>query len=92
MKLKLPVVAGILLAIAIIGAIIYTTFGNQGFRVEVCMSYQGRKACRIASASAEAAALRTATGNACALISNGSFDSARCENGQPESVKWLNGR
>jgi hypothetical protein len=92
MKLKLPVIAGILLAIAIIGAIIYTTFGNQGFRVEVCMSYQGRKACRVASASAEAAALRTATGNACALISNGSFDSARCENGQPDSVKWLNGR
>jgi hypothetical protein len=89
---KLPVLAGIILAIVILGAIVYSTFGNQAFRCEVCMSYNGRKSCRIASASTKENAQRTATGNACALISNGSFDTARCENGEPDSVKWLNGR
>jgi hypothetical protein len=89
---KLPVLAGIILAIVILGAIVYSTFGNRAFRCEVCMSYNGRKSCRIASASTRENAQRTATGNACALISNGSFDTARCENGEPDSVKWLNGR
>lgn len=91
-RVKTPVLAGIVVAIVILGAIIATTFGNQEFRVEVCITYKGRQSCRIASARTKESAKRTATGNACALISSGSFDANRCENGEPDSVKWLNGR
>jgi hypothetical protein len=56
------------------------------------MTYKGRKSCRVASARTRENAQRTATGNACALISSGSFDTSHCENEVPDSVKWLNGR
>jgi hypothetical protein len=87
--LRKPALIGILLAIAILGAIIYTTMGNQDYRVEVCMNYKGQSACRIASARLKETAERTARENACAQISSGSFDSAHCENAEPVSTKWL---
>ena len=90
--MKKPALIGILLALAILGAIIYTTVGNQDYRVEVCMSYKGRDACRIASARVKETAERTARENACAQISGGSFDSLHCENSEPKSVKWLKGQ
>jgi hypothetical protein len=90
--LKKPALIGVLLALAILGAIVYTTLGNQEYRVEVCMSYKGQSACRIASARTKETAERTARENACAQISTGSFDSLHCENGEPNSEKWLKGQ
>jgi hypothetical protein len=90
--LKKPALIGILLALFILGAIIYTTMGNQEFRCEVCMTYKGQTACRIASARTRETAERTARENACAQISGGSFDSARCANSEPQSEKWLKGQ
>ena len=89
--MRKPVLIGILLAAAILGAIVYTTIGNQEYRVEICMTYQGRSACRIASARTRDVAERTARENACAQISIGSFDSLHCESGEPKSEKWLKG-
>lgn len=90
--MKKPAIIGILLAVLILGAIIYTTIGNQEFRVEVCMSYKGQKACRIASARTRETAERSARENACAQISSGSFDSLHCDNSDPISEKWLKGQ
>lgn len=90
--MKKPALIGILLALAILGAIIYTTLGNQEFRVEICMSYKGQSSCRIASARTRETAERAARENACAQISSGSFDSARCANAEPTSTKWLKGQ
>jgi len=90
--LRKPALIGILLAVAILGAIVYTTMGNQDFRVEVCMSYKGQSSCRIASARLKETAERTARENACAQISSGSFDSLHCENAAPVSTKWLKTR
>lgn len=90
--MKKPALIGILLALAILGAIVYTTIGNQDYRVEICMSYKGRSACRTASARVKETAERAARENACAQISGGSFDSLHCENSEPTSVKWLKGQ
>ena len=90
--MKKPAIIGILLTLLILGAIVYTTIGNQEFRVEVCMSYKGQSACRIASARTRETAERSARENACAQISSGSFDSLHCENGDPTSEKWLKGQ
>jgi hypothetical protein len=90
--LKKPAIIGILLTLLILGAIVYTTIGNQEFRVEVCMSYKGQSACRIASARTRETAERSARENACAQISSGSFDSLHCDNGDPVSEKWLKGQ
>jgi hypothetical protein len=84
---------GLLISLAFLAAfaiLMYTSFqGMSTHRVEVCMEFQGRQACRTASASTKDQALRTATDNACAQISSGMTDSIGCSQSMPQSVKWL---
>jgi len=77
---------------AVVGAVIYSSLGMARYKVEVCMEFQGRNACRIAAAATEQQALRTATENACTLIAFGREDSAECEWSRPARVRWLAGR
>ncbi len=67
----------------------YGTLHGPRFRAEVCMSYQGRSACRIVSAKSEQAALRSGADNACGDISSGVTDTIRCQQSEPVSVRWL---
>jgi len=53
------------------------------------MTFDGRSACRTVNAKSEAAAVRSATENACADISSGVDDTIRCQNTEPKSVRWL---
>ena len=53
------------------------------------MAYQGRTNCRTVSAKSEQSALRSASDNACADIASGVTDTMRCQQSQPQSVKWL---
>ena len=83
-------------AIVVLIVVIYATMGTARFRCEVCMSFQGHSACRIASAPAEADALRSATEAACAQIAYGMNSMggnptglACVENTPPVRVKWL---
>ncbi len=88
MKLKAGLAIAAVLAI-FIGLMIYSSMGISTFRVEVCMGYQGRSACRTASGAAKDTALRAASDNACAQISSGMTDSMACGRSVPLSVKWL---
>jgi hypothetical protein len=87
-KTKL-ILAGVTLFVLFIGVMTYMMLGQRKNRVEVCMGFQGRSACKIASAETRDEALRTATDNACALIAFGVTDSGACSRSQPLSVKWL---
>jgi hypothetical protein len=62
---------------------------GKRYRVEVCMAYQGRTNCRTVSAKSEQAAIRSASDNACADIASGVTDTMRCDQSQPQSIKWL---
>ena len=78
----------------VIGAVVYTTMtsSTKRYRVEVCVEFQGRTACRTAAAATEQQALRTAQDNACAQIASGVTDSMQCGTyTKPTSVKWLSG-
>ena len=86
--MKKTVWLGILFLAAFLGIVIYSTIGSGRIRCEVCITYQGRNACRTASARTRELALRTATENACALISSGVTDSNQCHNTPPDSVHW----
>ena len=76
---------------AFIALIARSTFGRSHtrFKAKVCMMFNGQTSCKIASASTEAAALRTATEGACADISGGVTDTVKCQNTTPQSVNWL---
>ena len=71
---------------------VWSSMGLTAYRVEVCMAYEGRAACRTASGAEKESALRTASDNACALISSGMTDSMACGRSVPTSVKWLEGK
>jgi hypothetical protein len=74
-------------------AIMYTSTRNlSAYRVEVCIQFNGREACRTASGATREAAQRTATDNACALIASGMSDGIACSNTPPSKVTWLDAR
>lgn len=73
----------------ILGAVVLSTPHTQRFRCRICISYNGRRDCRTASAETEIGAQRTAIMNACAQLAGGVTDSNQCENTPPESVEWL---
>ena len=86
---------GLIVAATIVGlaALVYfSATGLTAYRVEVCMAYEGRTACRTASGAEKESALRTASDNACAQISSGMTDSMACGRSVPTSVKWLEGK
>jgi len=82
------VLLGILFFLVVIGFVVYSTLSAGGVRCEVCITFQGRNACRTASARTRDLALRAATENACALIASGVTESNQCQNTPPDSVRW----
>lgn len=86
---KTVVILAIGFAALVLAVLIFTTMGTNKFRCEVCITFNGKTACRTAGASTEAQAMRTATENACAQIASGVTDSMACESTQPQSVIWV---
>ena len=86
--MKKSVWLGILFLAIVVGFVVYSTMSTGRTRCQVCITFQGRQACRTASASTRDLALRTATENACAEISSGITDSNQCHNTPPDSVRW----
>ena len=86
--MKKSVLLSILFLLVFLGFVIYSTMNAGGVRCEVCITYQGRQSCRTASARSRELALRTATENACALISSGVTETNQCNNTPPDSVRW----
>lgn len=73
-----------------LGVMTYSMLGNRKLRVEVCVDFNGRTSCRIASGPTKEEAVRTATDNACALIASGMTDTMTCGHQPPSSIKILN--
>jgi hypothetical protein len=86
---RLAILLVVVGGIAFLGLLTYLSLHGRQHRVEVCMQFQGRVACRAASGASEQEAMRTAINAACALISGGVTDSGNCERQPPVSVKWL---
>ena len=87
--MKKTTLLAIVFAALVLGYLVFSSFRPQGFRCRVCMSFQGRNDCRVASAATEQEALRTAITNACAQLSSGVIESNQCETTPPVSVNWI---
>ena len=83
------VILGLLAVVVFIGLLAYLTLGQKQIRAEVCVEFQGRKNCRIASGPTEEQAIRTATDNACATITSGMTESMTCGRTPPVTVRFL---
>jgi Na+/alanine symporter len=78
------------LFIAVFVALVaYSTLHGPRYRAEVCVAFDGRKACKTVSAKSEMAAVRAGTEGGCADIASGVTETMRCVGAEPASVKWL---
>jgi hypothetical protein len=84
-----PVVLGIVLLVAVLGFLIWSSLGLQQHRVEVCMTYEGKQVCRVAQGPTKDAALRQAMDNACAMLTSGVTGTVSCLQRTPDQVRWL---
>jgi hypothetical protein len=73
----------------VLGAVVLSTPHTLPFRCRICISFNGRRDCRIGAAQTSMEAQRTAIMNACAQLSGGVTESNQCENTPPDSVEWL---
>ena len=86
--MKKSVLLGIVFVLVFVVLVVYSALSGGRIRCEVCITYQGRQACRTASARTRELARRTATENACAQIASGVTESNQCQNTPPDSVRW----
>ena len=87
--MKRPVLVGILIVVAILGIIVYSSMNLAAHRVEVCIEFNGRTGCRTTSGSTEEFAERTAISNACAGLASGVTETMACERSTPTKVTVL---
>ncbi len=86
MKIGLFVVLFIAVFIALVT---YSTMHGPRFRAEICMTFDGRRACKTVSAKSEEAAIRAGTEGSCADIASGVTETMKCVGSEPASIKWL---
>jgi hypothetical protein len=75
--------------VLVVGFLVYSTFHQDRVRCHVCVTYEGQRDCRTASAATRTEAIRTAVSNACAQLASGVTATTRCENTTPDSIDWL---
>jgi hypothetical protein len=75
--------------LVVVVLILYSTLAGKRYRAEVCMTFQGRSACKTVTGKSEASVLRGGITNACADIASGVTETLSCEQSPPEKVTWL---
>lgn len=86
---RASVIIGVLLLVAgSLALIVWSSMGLARHTGEICISYNGRTECRVASGQTEEEAIRTATDMACAVLASGMTDRINCSNTRPSRVTW----
>lgn len=76
-----------LVAVGLLGLIVYSTMQQSAFEYEVCVSYKGRSQCAKAAGRTAEEAVSTGQQMGCALVSNGRDENIACLATPPASVK-----
>ena len=79
------VTLGVLLPV--IGYVVWSSFQVSDFECDVCITFEGRDACRTVAAKTEEESMRGALTNTCALLASGVTDSLRCERTRPRKAQ-----
>ena len=74
-------------ALALVGALAYSTLQQTRERYEVCVSFKGASHCATASGSSYDQAVRSAQEIDCQLLSNGRDENMVCLAGPPASIR-----
>ena len=74
-------------AVALVGALAYSTLQQTRERYEVCVSFKGASHCATATGSNYDQAVRSAQEIDCQLLSNGRDENMVCLASQPTSIR-----
>ena len=85
---KLPVIAGVVFIVAFLAFMAYSTFGNDTYRCQLCMAFNGQTICRNGAGATEEAAERVARDGACTDLTHGMTELVRCQGSEPASLTW----
>ena len=72
---------------AIVGFVVYTSFDVGAVRCEVCITFEGRQACRAVDGATAAEAQQSAINNTCALLASGVTQTMACERTTPTRLE-----
>jgi hypothetical protein len=72
---------------AIIGVVVWTSLDVGVVRCEVCITFEGRQACRSVDGATADDARRSAINNACAFLSSGVTQTMACERTTPTKME-----
>jgi hypothetical protein len=67
--------------------VVYSSFTVSGVRCEVCMEFDGHRACRTVDGATEDETLAAARTNSCALLASGVTDTMACERTPPAHAR-----
>ena len=84
---KWPVIAGVGFIVVFLAAMAYSTFGNNGVRCEVCMTYKGQTVCRNGAGTNQESAERVARDSACTDLTHGMTELVQCQSSEAK-VTW----
>jgi hypothetical protein len=76
---------GVLVAVAFIGYLLWSTLAAQAAECHVCVAFQGHRNCATASAATPTEAARQSQTTACGIIAQGMNDKIACDNVPPIS-------
>jgi hypothetical protein len=79
-------IVGLLLGAAFLLALFFATRRETAVQCELCISYDGRTACRTAAAADRDAAVRAAISTACAALASGVTRGLECDRTPPHSL------
>lgn len=80
------VLMGVGVAVALLAFVTYMAMHANPVTCEVCMEYEGRRACATSSAKDETQARLAAASSACSRITGGVTSTIRCSHIDPVSV------
>jgi len=87
-KTPWPVIAGVAFIAIFIALMFYSSAGNNQFRAEVCVTFEGRTVCRNSAATTQQEAERIGTSTACTDLTSGMTALLACEQSAPRKVTW----
>ena len=82
-------VLGTVLVVGVLATLVYTSIGYHQYEVELCITFEGRRACGTAAGANREEAMRAAANQACSSIASGMTDSIACGRTQPDTLRWI---
>jgi hypothetical protein len=78
---------GVGLAALFVGALCFATAREAGVRCEVCVDFEGERACRTASGADRDKAVQEGLSTACAVLARGVTQAFACQRISPASIR-----